>query len=121
MFAEIPELAEHGITLPPNMQGLTDDQIVDLKLHDEWEDSCIPSGGAEFKKDEIGRRNGHGEADYITIWTDSSLFFFCIPLYPVVLTNFTFSAPNGKMKEVLMKTVEEAKALISKVSLSWTK
>ncbi|XP_012691231.2 cilia- and flagella-associated protein 298 [Clupea harengus] len=80
--SEVPELAEHGITLPPNMQGLTDDQIVDLKLHDEWEDTCIPSGGAEFKKDEIGRRNGH--------------------------------APNEKMKDVLMKTLEEARALISK-------
>jgi hypothetical protein len=29
------ELAKHGVTLPPNMQGLTDDQIVDLKLKDE--------------------------------------------------------------------------------------
>lgn len=27
-------------------------------------------------------------------------------------------APNDKMKEVLMKTVEEAKAMISKVSTS---
>lgn len=43
------------------MQGLTDDQITDLKLKDEWEGKCIPSGGAEFKKDEIGRRNGHGK------------------------------------------------------------
>ncbi|XP_026797792.3 cilia- and flagella-associated protein 298 [Pangasianodon hypophthalmus] len=80
--SEIPELADHGITLPPNMQGLTDDQITDLKLRDEWEDKCIPSGGAEFKKDELGRRNGH--------------------------------APNEKMKNVLKKTMEEAKALISK-------
>ncbi|XP_056140387.1 cilia- and flagella-associated protein 298 [Lampris incognitus] len=80
--SEIPELADHGITLPPNMQGLTDEQIVDLKLKDEWEERCVPSGGSVFKKDEIGRRNGH--------------------------------APNDKMREVLMKTVEEAKALISK-------
>ncbi|XP_016119202.1 UPF0769 protein C21orf59 homolog isoform X1 [Sinocyclocheilus grahami] len=79
--SEIPELADHGISLPLNMQGLTDDQIMELKLKDEWEDRCIPSGGAEFKKDELGRRNGH--------------------------------APNEKMKEVLRKTVEEAKALIS--------
>ncbi|XP_051541617.1 cilia- and flagella-associated protein 298 [Myxocyprinus asiaticus] len=79
--SEIPELADHGIALPPNMQGLTCDQIIELKLKDEWEDRCIPSGGAEFKKDEIGRRNGH--------------------------------APNEKMKEVLRKTMEEAKALIS--------
>ncbi|XP_054481538.1 cilia- and flagella-associated protein 298 [Anoplopoma fimbria] len=80
--AEIPELADHGITLPPNMQGLTEEQIVELKLKDEWEDKCVPSGGPVFKQDEVGRRNGH--------------------------------APNDKMKEVLMRTVEEAKALISK-------
>ena len=54
------ELGEHGIALPPNMQGLTDEQIVDLKLVDEWEDSCVPSGGAVENKDPIGRRNGKG-------------------------------------------------------------
>ncbi|KAK9536569.1 hypothetical protein VZT92_006341 [Zoarces viviparus] len=80
--AEIPELADHGVTLPPNMQGLTEEQVVELKLKDEWEDQCVPSGGMVFRKDEMGRRNGH--------------------------------APNDKMKEVLMRTVEEAKALISK-------
>lgn len=80
--SEIPELADHGITLPPNMQGLTEEQIVELNLIDEWEDKCVPSGGPVLRKDEIGRRNGQ--------------------------------APNDKMKEVLMRTVEEAKALISK-------
>lgn len=80
--SEMSELADHGISLPPNMQGLTDDQIIELKLQDEWQERCIPSGGAEFRKDEIGRRNGH--------------------------------APNAKMKDVLKKTMEEAKALISK-------
>ena len=60
-LAEMPELADHGVTLPPNMQGLTDDQVVELKLKDEWEEKCIPSGGAVFSKDEIGRRNGHGQ------------------------------------------------------------
>uniref|UniRef100_A0A3B4AWR6 Cilia and flagella associated protein 298 n=1 Tax=Periophthalmus magnuspinnatus TaxID=409849 RepID=A0A3B4AWR6_9GOBI len=82
MCAEIAELADHGITLPPNMQGLTEDQIVELKLVDEWEEKCVPSGGPVLRKDDIGRRNGQ--------------------------------APNDKMKEVLMKTVDEAKALISK-------
>lgn len=80
--SEMSELADHGISLPPNMQGLTDDQIIELKLQDEWQERCIPSGGAEFRKDEIGRRNGH--------------------------------APNEKMKDVLKKTMEEAKALILK-------
>ncbi|KAL7847485.1 hypothetical protein AOLI_G00222030 [Acnodon oligacanthus] len=82
LCSEIPELADHGISLPPNMQGLTEDQITELKLTDEWQETCVPSGGAEFKKDEIGRRSGH--------------------------------APSDQMKNVLKKTVEEAKALISK-------
>ncbi|XP_068186906.1 cilia- and flagella-associated protein 298 isoform X2 [Antennarius striatus] len=80
--SEVKELADHGITLPPNMQGLAEEQIEELNLKDQWEDKCVPSGGSVFKRDEIGRRNGH--------------------------------APNDKMKDVLMRTVEEAKALISK-------
>lgn len=54
------ELAEHGVFLPPNMQGLTDEQIEELKLKDEWGEKCIPSGGSVFTKDDIGRRNGQG-------------------------------------------------------------
>uniref|UniRef100_A0A8D0H6W6 Cilia and flagella associated protein 298 n=1 Tax=Sphenodon punctatus TaxID=8508 RepID=A0A8D0H6W6_SPHPU len=57
--SEIESLADHGIFLPPNMQGLTDEQIEELKLKDEWAEKCVPSGGSVFKKDEIGRRNGH--------------------------------------------------------------
>ncbi|CAK8698527.1 unnamed protein product [Clavelina lepadiformis] len=56
--SEMECLASHGILLPPNMQGLTDEQILELKLKDEWADKCIPSGGAVFYKDDIGRRNG---------------------------------------------------------------
>lgn len=40
------------------MQGLTEEQIVELKLKDEWSDKCIPSGGYVEKRDELGRRNG---------------------------------------------------------------
>ncbi|XP_070311272.1 cilia- and flagella-associated protein 298 isoform X4 [Odocoileus virginianus] len=79
---EMEELAEHGVFLPPNMQGLTDEQIEELKLKDEWGEKCIPSGGSVFKKDDVGRRNGQ--------------------------------APNEKMKQVIKKTIEEAKAIISK-------
>ncbi|XP_032756342.1 cilia- and flagella-associated protein 298 isoform X2 [Rattus rattus] len=82
LCTEIEELAEHGVFLPPNMQGLTDEQIEELKLKDEWGEKCVPSGGSVFTKDDIGRRNGH--------------------------------APNEKMKQVLKKTVEEAKAIVSK-------
>ncbi|XP_064628521.1 cilia- and flagella-associated protein 298-A-like [Lineus longissimus] len=55
---EIKSLAEHGIMMPPNMQGLTDEQIEELKLKDEWADRCVPSGGNVYRRDEIGRRNG---------------------------------------------------------------
>ena len=54
-------MADHGITLPPNMQGLTDEQIEELKLKDEWGDKCIPSGGHIMRVDDIGRRNGMGK------------------------------------------------------------
>ena len=54
------ELAKHGITLPPTMQGLTEEQLSDLKLHDDWEDECIPQGGITENKDPLGKRNGKG-------------------------------------------------------------
>ena len=54
------QLAEHGVSLPPNMQGLADEQIEELKLKDEWGEKCVPQGGAKFKKDTIGCRNGQG-------------------------------------------------------------
>jgi len=58
---EIDELADHGITMQPNMQGLTDDQIEELKLKDDFGDKCQPSGGFTLNKDDIGRRNGKGK------------------------------------------------------------
>lgn len=64
-FKEMEELAKHGITLPPNMMGLTDEQIVELKLKDDWADKCIPSGGSVICNDDIGRRNGMGR--YFTV------------------------------------------------------
>lgn len=56
--AEIEELANYGIMLPPEMIGLTDEQVQDLKLSDTWAEKCIPSGGFAFCKDPVGRRNG---------------------------------------------------------------
>ena len=55
------ELAKHGISLPPNMQGLAEEQISELNLHDDWEDECIPSGGVTENRDPLGKRNGKGE------------------------------------------------------------
>lgn len=58
LCAEIECLAEHGITLPPNMQGLTEEQVVDLKLKDDWADRCTPQGGVRENPDKVGVRNG---------------------------------------------------------------
>jgi cilia- and flagella-associated protein 298 len=52
------ELANYGCMLPPEMMGLTDEQIDELKLVDSWAENCIPSGGFNFCKDPVGRRNG---------------------------------------------------------------
>lgn len=40
--------------LPHNMMGLTDEQVEELKLKDEWGEKCIPMGGWTFNKDVIG-------------------------------------------------------------------
>ncbi|XP_071449338.1 cilia- and flagella-associated protein 298 isoform X2 [Hetaerina americana] len=79
---EMENLANSGTCLPPNMQGLTDEQVSELKLVDEWGEKCIPSGGFTQVVDPVGRRNG--------------------------------KKPNEKMQDVLNKTIEEAKAMLSK-------
>ncbi|XP_063696110.1 cilia- and flagella-associated protein 298 [Culicoides brevitarsis] len=56
--SEMEDLSNHGISLPPNMVGLTDEQIEELHLKDEFSESCYPSGGFVMNKDPTGRRNG---------------------------------------------------------------
>ncbi|XP_023316228.1 UPF0769 protein C21orf59 homolog A-like [Trichogramma pretiosum] len=51
---DLEELANHGTMLPQNMQGLTDEQIEELHLVDEWGEKCCPSGGWTFNKDIMG-------------------------------------------------------------------
>lgn len=80
--SEIEELAEHGTMYPPEILGLTEEQVTELKLVDHWGNKCNPSGGFTFVKDPIGRRNG--------------------------------KQPMKNMQELLKKTVNEAKELISK-------
>ena len=57
-LAELASLAKHGICLPPNMQGLTDEQVTELNLKDEWQDKCTASGGVIECKDPVGKRAG---------------------------------------------------------------
>ena len=59
-YVEVELLAQHGVLLPGNMQGLTEEQVVDLKLKDEFAEVCVPSGGFVENKDPVGRRNGQG-------------------------------------------------------------
>lgn len=61
--SEIAELAAHGTLYPPEILGLTDDQVIDLKLTDTWGEQCIPSGGFTLVPDPIGRRNGKQPRD----------------------------------------------------------
>lgn len=55
---EVIDLMNHGVFLPPNMQGLLEEQISELKLSDDEGDKSMPQGGFEFQKDPVGRRNG---------------------------------------------------------------
>ncbi|VUZ46638.1 unnamed protein product [Hymenolepis diminuta] len=88
---QLSELADHGVSLPPNMQGLTDEQIEELKLVDEWGQKCIPSGGCIENKDTLGRRNGKAPNEKMT----------------EVLTKTAATA-----KELISKTlIEQGKAL----------
>ena len=63
-YLEIELLADHGVLLPPQMQGLTDEQISELHLVDEWADKCVPSGGTVERNDPVGRRNGKGSLQF---------------------------------------------------------
>ncbi|EFA01664.2 UPF0769 protein CG18675-like Protein [Tribolium castaneum] len=56
--SEMEELAKHGTLYPPEILGLTPEQVEELKLTDPWGEKCIPSGGFTMNKDPIGRRNG---------------------------------------------------------------
>ncbi|KAK4886791.1 hypothetical protein RN001_003062 [Aquatica leii] len=56
--SEMEELAKYGTLYPPEILGLTEEQVVELKITDHWGEQCIPSGGFTFVKDPIGRRNG---------------------------------------------------------------
>lgn len=56
--SEIEELKKHGPMFPPDILGLTEEQIEELRLVDDWAEKVIPSGGWTYNRDPIGRRNG---------------------------------------------------------------
>lgn len=58
-------LAQHGVMMAPEMQGLTERQVEELKIKDSFAEVCIPSGGFVTNPDPVGRRNGRGTNIYI--------------------------------------------------------
>lgn len=80
--SEMEELAKYGPMFPPEIQGLTEEQVSELKLIDSYAEKCVPFDGWIYNRDPIGRRNGR--------------------------------QPHTKMQELLLKTVDDAKEMISK-------
>ena len=50
-------------------------QVEELKLHDKWAESCVPSGGAVVNPDPTGRRNGCGKTICIHSSRESLHFY----------------------------------------------
>lgn len=63
LCAEIEELSKYGIYVQPNMQGLLEEQIKELKLTDEWSEKCSPHNGYVESKDSTGRRIGQAPTE----------------------------------------------------------
>ncbi|KAG7201364.1 hypothetical protein KM043_004129 [Ampulex compressa] len=105
---EIEELAKHGTLLPPDMMGLTEEQVQELRLKDEWGDRCVPMTGWTFNKDPVvrlerARRLRRGEG------TDVEMKPF-----QNTLGRRNGRQPNEKMQEVLKNTIEDARSMTSK-------
>lgn len=56
--SEIEELAKYGVMLPPEIRGLNEEQISELKFKDEWTEKVAPSGGFIYNPDLAANRNG---------------------------------------------------------------
>ena len=59
-YSEIELLAQHGVMKSPEMLGLTEQQVEELKIKDNFAEVCIPSGGFVVNPDPVGRRTGRG-------------------------------------------------------------
>ncbi|CAG0923323.1 unnamed protein product [Notodromas monacha] len=57
---EVDELCRHGPSLPPNMVGLLEEQLEELKLCDN---ACDPPKGTMQRKDPLLKRNGRAPVD----------------------------------------------------------
>ena len=70
---EVKDLAQHGVMIKPELQGLHPDQVKELKLVDEFEEQCCPSGGFAYSPDPVQRRNGRAPVkDLKTVLTNAA-------------------------------------------------
>ncbi|GFQ98688.1 cilia- and flagella-associated protein 298 [Trichonephila clavata] len=58
MCYEIEDMSKYGASFPPCMQGLTPEQISDLKLKDDWAEKNLTPSDYIMNKDPMGKRNG---------------------------------------------------------------
>ena len=61
--AEMAELAEYGISVAPEMKGLLESQIQELKLVDKEAVRCAPEGGIRVNPDPVQRRTGRAPSE----------------------------------------------------------
>ncbi|XP_031625919.1 cilia- and flagella-associated protein 298 [Contarinia nasturtii] len=80
--SEMEGLKDHGPMFPPEIIGLTEEQVRELKLVDQYAEKVVPSDGWVYNRDPVGRRNGR--------------------------------QPNVKMQELLLKSINDAKEMVSK-------
>ncbi|XKL61768.1 hypothetical protein PGB90_001601 [Kerria lacca] len=55
---EMDLLKEYGTMYHPNVIGLNEQQIKEMKFVDEWDKNCVPSGEWLYNEDPVRRRNG---------------------------------------------------------------
>lgn len=90
---ELKDLAQYGIKICPEMAGLLESQIQELRLTDPERERCVPAGGADADAtpDPLGRRGG--------------------------------PPPKEDMKQLLLKTAQEVEAKVASSSstpLDWS-
>jgi len=72
--SQVEDLAQHGTALPPDMQGLLENQIRELKLVDKEGEACLPTGaGVRDNPDPLQKRNGKQPAPETTALLEKTL------------------------------------------------
>lgn len=79
-------LTVSAIFLPPHIR-LTDEQVTEMKIKDEWTPRCYPSGGSRPNRDDIGRRTGNGRVPSGRAPRKAHLFLLHMHALPLARTS----------------------------------